>query len=109
MDDIEETSKAAGEAVITIGKTGRMDGTKVYDDGDTAAKALQQQQPLRPRVDSNSASSLLSLNIATTNNNHNNSSNTDIHHNRSTTWTLTPLSILLRTMGYMDNDTLMIM
>ena len=108
LDDTEGTEKATGEAVVTIRKTGRM---KVCDDGDTAAKAQQPQQqpqePLRGRVDSNTAASVLSLNISTTNNSSSNT--TDIHHNRTNTWELTPVSILIRTMGYMDNDTLMIM
>ena len=37
------------------------------------------------------------------------SSSSNSSSNDSNTWTVTPISLLLRTMGYMDNDTLMMM
>ena len=79
---------------------------EVTMDMDTTTKAQQPHPPRLHKTKRLRPPSFPSLqyraNKRTTKNNNNTS-------NRSNKWELTPISLLIRTMGYMDNDTLMIM
>ena len=79
---------------------------EVTMDMDTTTKAQQPQPPRshntkRPRPPSFPSLQYRAYKRTTTNNNNNS--------NRINKWEKTPISLLIRTMGYMDNDTLMIM